>query len=307
METMASIRFSHLHTSLSLSSLSITPKLAHYLIHSSPSSIHLHISNSTPLFPLKSHIYPSIVPSFRPTFELHCSAEGVAVVETPDITQDKSNKRKLFVFNFPWSYSPEDLKKVFSECGTVKDTELIKNKDGKYRGFAFITMASGEEAQAVVDKFNSKELSGRTITVEFARKLRKPRPQSTIDLPVKETRYKLYVSNLQWKARSSHLREFFSADFNPASARVVFDNPNGRSAGYGFVSFNTREEAEAAISSLNGKELLGRPVALKFSERTTEGEAANEDEEEKEKEKEKQDDSVSPAVDEQVSEAGNAS
>ncbi|XP_074283793.1 28 kDa ribonucleoprotein, chloroplastic-like [Silene latifolia] len=304
MEAMASIRFSHLHTALPLSSLSIIPKLAHYFIHSSPSSIHLHISNSTPLFPLKSRLYPSNFSSFRPTFELHSSAEGVAVLETPpDKTQDKSQKRKLFVFNFPWSYTPDDLRKVFSECGTVKDAEIIKNKDGKYRGFAFITMSSGEEAQAVVDKFNSKELAGRTITVEFARKLRKPRPQSTVDLPVKETRHKLYVSNLQWKARSSHLREFFSADFNPVSARVVFENPNGRSAGYGFVSFNTREEAEAAIASLNGKELLGRPVTLKFSERTTEVEAANEDEEEKEK----QDDSVSPVVEEEVSEAENTS
>ncbi|KAL9231192.1 hypothetical protein vseg_006449 [Gypsophila vaccaria] len=272
------------------------------------SSIQLCISNSTLQFPLKSQFYPSIFTSFV----LHSSPQAGVIQEiTPDKTttlednnsnnnNNKAQKRKLFVFNFPWTFSADDLKNVFSECGTVKDAEIIKNKDGKYRGFGFVTMSSGDEAQAVVDKFDSKELGGRTLKVEFARKLRKPRPQAPIELPVRETRHVLYVSNLQWKARSSDLREFFSSDFSPVSARVVFESPNGRSAGYGFVSFSTREEAEAAISSLNGKELLGRPVLLKFSERNTDGEAENEDGEEV---KESKDESVGSASEEELSEA----
>lgn len=61
------------------------------------------------------------------------------------------------------------------------------------------------------------------------------------------------MSNLSWKARSSHLRELFSAAFKPVSSRVVFDAPNGRSAGYGFVSFATMKEAEDAVQALDGK------------------------------------------------------
>lgn len=49
------------------------------------------------------------------------------------------------------------------------------------------------------------------------------------------------------------MKELFSEKFNPLSARVVFENPNGRSAGYGFVGFATKAEAEAAISELDGK------------------------------------------------------
>ncbi|KAJ4952820.1 hypothetical protein NE237_029652 [Protea cynaroides] len=106
-----------------------------------------------------------------------------------------------------------------------------------------------------------EEFSGRIIRVEFAKRLKKPSPAGAL---ARETRHKIYVANLAWKARSSHLREFFS-DFKLVSARVVFDHPEGRSAGYGFVSFAIREEAESAISNLDGKELLGRPVRLKFS------------------------------------------
>lgn len=97
-----------------------------------------------------------------------------------------------------------------------------------------------------------QELSGRIIRVEFAKRFKKsppPRPGT----PARETRHKLYVSNLAWKVRSSHLKEFFSANSNPVSSRVVFDSPSGRSAGYGFVSFATKEEAAAAISAFDGK------------------------------------------------------
>jgi len=42
-------------------------------------------------------------------------------------------------------------------------------------------------------------------------------------------------------------------NFNPLSANIIFDN--GKAAGYGFVSFGTKEEAEAALSELDGKVL----------------------------------------------------
>lgn len=99
-----------------------------------------------------------------------------------------------------------------------------------------------------------QEVSGRIIRVEFAKRFRRPPPPPPPNTPSpKETRHKLYVSNLAWKVRSTHLRELFSENFKPVSSRVVFESPSDRSAGYGFVSFATREEAEAAISALDGK------------------------------------------------------
>ena len=98
-----------------------------------------------------------------------------------------------------------------------------------------------------------QELSGRVLTVEYAKRLKRPSPPPPDSPPPGKTRYKLYVSNLAWKVRANDLREFFAANFKPLSARVVFNNPSGNSAGYGFVSFATREEAESVISELNGK------------------------------------------------------
>ncbi|GLT81264.1 hypothetical protein SLA2020_526580 [Shorea laevis] len=170
-------------------------------------------------------------------FLLCSTAQEVAAETEPEKTQTPNVKRKVFVLNLPWSFSVADIKTLFGQCGTVTDVEIIKQKNGKSRGFAFVTMASGEEAQAVIDKFDSQDVSGRIIKVEFAKRLRKPSPQPP------------------------------SANFSPVSARVVFEaSGRGKAAGYGFVSFATKEEAEAAISALDGKELMGRPIRLKFSE-----------------------------------------
>ncbi|KAJ6849922.1 31 kDa ribonucleoprotein, chloroplastic-like [Iris pallida] len=205
---------------------------------------------------------------------LTCSAAQPIAVEEEEQQEQTlerggggdENQRKLYVANLPWSLSARDLEKLFGECGTVGEVEIIK-KDGKSRGFAFVTMSSGEEAQAAVDKFSSYELMGRIIKVEFAKSFKKPSPPPPSGASVVEERHKIYASNLAWKVRATDLRTFFSDKFKPVSARVVFDNPTGRSTGYGFVGFATSEEAEAAIYELDGKELMGRPLRLNISEK----------------------------------------
>ncbi|KAI3522642.1 hypothetical protein L1887_00585 [Cichorium endivia] len=188
--------------------------------------------------------------------------------EIPDETQKEIIQKRLFVLNLPWSYAVDDLKNLFTECGTVEDAEIIKRKkDGKSRGYAFVTMGSTEEALSIIQKFDSHELMGRIIRVEFAKDNKKSSSSSSPPLTSPgEKRYKLYVSNLAWRVRANHLREFFG-ELNPVSTRVVFESPEGRSAGYGFVTFGSKEEAESAISGFNGKELLGRAITLAFSER----------------------------------------
>ncbi|KAH7514427.1 hypothetical protein FEM48_Zijuj11G0088500 [Ziziphus jujuba var. spinosa] len=236
-------------------------------------SLKFHNSISAPPLSHNLLFHPSLPitnsPSRKLCFELCSAVQEIVTEEKSEKTHESNQKKKLFVVNLPWSLTVVDIKNLFGECGTVVDVEIIKQKGGRSRGFAFVTMASGEEAQAVIDKFHSQEVSGRAIRIEFAKRFKKPSPPRPPGPQPGETRHKLYVSNLEWKVRSSHLREFFSTNFNPVAARVVFDAPSGKSAGYGFVSFATREEAEEAISTLDGKELMGRPLRLKFSEKNT--------------------------------------
>jgi cold-inducible RNA-binding protein len=69
---------------------------------------------------------------------------------------------------------------------------------------------------------------------------------------------KLYVGNLSFNTSSDDLRDLFSQAGNVESASVVEDRDTGRSRGFGFVEMSSREEGEAAIQQLNGKEVGGR-------------------------------------------------
>src|SRR5918993_3192358 len=69
---------------------------------------------------------------------------------------------------------------------------------------------------------------------------------------------KLYVGNLAFRTTSDDLQDLFSQAGTVESASVVEDRDTGRSRGFGFVEMATKEEGEAAIQQLNGKEVGGR-------------------------------------------------
>lgn len=77
---------------------------------------------------------------------------------------------KLYVGNIPFTTTEASLQDLFSEVGTVQEVALMQDKfTGKSRGFAFVTMASPEEASRAIETLNGKKLDGRELTVNEAR------------------------------------------------------------------------------------------------------------------------------------------
>jgi RNA recognition motif-containing protein len=73
---------------------------------------------------------------------------------------------------------------------------------------------------------------------------------------------KLYVGNLSFKTTEDSLAEAFRPFGNVLRASVVTDRETGRARGFGFVEMSTDEEAQAAISALNGAQLDGRQIQV---------------------------------------------
>jgi RNA recognition motif-containing protein len=73
---------------------------------------------------------------------------------------------------------------------------------------------------------------------------------------------KIYVGNLSFNTNEDALRDCFSGFGEIASVKIIVDRDSGRSKGFGFVEMNSEEEANAAIQSLNGKDLDGRPIRV---------------------------------------------
>jgi|SRR5690349_5186826 RNA recognition motif-containing protein len=82
---------------------------------------------------------------------------------------------------------------------------------------------------------------------------------------------KLYVGNLSYSANEDELRELFSQYGTVESVAVITDRDTGRSKGFGFVEFNNDQEAQAAISGLNGKEMSGRSLTVSQARPKSEG------------------------------------
>jgi RNA recognition motif-containing protein len=73
---------------------------------------------------------------------------------------------------------------------------------------------------------------------------------------------KLFVGGLSFSTSNERLREAFAACGTVESASVVTDRDTGRSRGFGFVEMATPEEAEQAISKLNGSTFDGRTIQV---------------------------------------------
>jgi len=76
---------------------------------------------------------------------------------------------------------------------------------------------------------------------------------------------KLFVGGLSFSTSSDRLREAFAAIGAVESASVVTDRDTGRSRGFGFVEMATTEDANAAVSRLNGTDLDGRQIKVEMA------------------------------------------
>ena len=82
---------------------------------------------------------------------------------------------RLYVGNLAWSVTSDELQELFAEHGTVESAQVISERDtGRSRGFGFVEMAAAENAEAAITALNGREVGGRALTVNEARK-REPR------------------------------------------------------------------------------------------------------------------------------------
>ena len=83
---------------------------------------------------------------------------------------------KLYVGNLSYGTTDGDLQNLFAPHGTVQSAQVITDRDtGRSKGFGFVEMDSGEQAQAAITALNGQEVNGRALTVNEAR----PREERT--------------------------------------------------------------------------------------------------------------------------------
>jgi RNA recognition motif-containing protein len=82
---------------------------------------------------------------------------------------------------------------------------------------------------------------------------------------------KIYVGNLSFNTSTQDLEDLFGEFGTVQSANIIEDRETGRSRGFAFVEMSSNEEAQAAISALNGKDMDGRSLTVNEAKPREEG------------------------------------
>ncbi|KAJ0714678.1 putative RNA recognition motif domain, nucleotide-binding alpha-beta plait domain superfamily [Helianthus annuus] len=179
---------------------------------------------------------------------------------------------KLYVGNLPYAITSAELAQIFGEAGDVDAVEIVYDRvTDRSRGFAFITMASVQEAKEAIRMFNGSQIGGRTVKVNFPevprggeREVIGPKIRKS-NRDFIESPYKIYAGNLSWIITSEKLKDAFADQPGLLSAKVIYEKQSGRSRGFGFVTFGSPEAAEYALNAMNGVEVEGRPLRLNLA------------------------------------------
>jgi len=73
--------------------------------------------------------------------------------------------KKLYVGNIAFECHEDDFYEIFGKCGDVGDVSLVRDEEGKNRGFGFITMRTDEDADKAIAELDGMSVRGRNIAV----------------------------------------------------------------------------------------------------------------------------------------------
>jgi polyadenylate-binding protein len=187
----------------------------------------------------------------------------------------------VFLKNVPKAWTEATLKEMFGKYGDISSCVIQRDAEGRARGFGFVSFKESACAKAAVDATNGAELDGgverdaeggaekpvrlRLYAGRAQKKAERERELAArfeaqkVERINKYTWLNVYVRNLDDGVGEDELRGEFTPSGTVSSVRIMRD-PEGRSRLFGFVCFTTQEDAGKAVSALNNKMLLGKPL-----------------------------------------------
>ncbi|KAK8608412.1 hypothetical protein V6N13_023836 [Hibiscus sabdariffa] len=170
----------------------------------------------------------------------------------------------LFVKNLDPSITTTCLEGIFCRFGTILSCKVAE-ENGKSKGFGFVQFASEESAMAAMAALHDTMLKGKKLYVsKFVRKSERTTAEE-------EKFTNLYVKNLLDDITEDRLKEMFSG-YGKICSVVIMKDDKGVSRGFGFVNFQSPDDAKKALEAMNGVQFGSKNLfvgrAQKKAERT---------------------------------------
>ncbi|ABO97291.1 predicted protein [Ostreococcus lucimarinus CCE9901] len=182
----------------------------------------------------------------------------------------------VYVKNLSENLSDEKLREKFAEHGAVTSCVIMRDEEGKSKGFGFVCYEEPEGAAAAVEKLDGYTEDEKTWVVCRAQKKaeREAELKAKFDQERRERMEKmaganLYIKNLEDGTDDEKLRELFKEFGTITSCRVMRD-ASGVSRGSAFVAFSSPDEATRAVTEMNGKMVGAKPLYVALAQRKEE-------------------------------------
>ncbi|XP_067667088.1 polyadenylate-binding protein 1-like [Haliotis asinina] len=179
----------------------------------------------------------------------------------------------VYIKNFGDELDNDKIKELFDPFGKIISAKVMTDETGKSRGFGFVNYEDPEAAEKAIDNLNGMELpSGKVLYAGHAQE--KAERQAELKDKFEKikmeriNRYQgvnLYVKNLDDVVDDERLRKEFSQFGTITSARVMREG--GRSKCFGFVCFSSPEEATNAVTEMNGRIIVSKPLYVALAQR----------------------------------------
>ncbi|KAI8506082.1 Polyadenylate-binding protein 4 [Branchiostoma belcheri] len=179
----------------------------------------------------------------------------------------------IYVKNFGDKWDDDKLRDAFEKYGKVVSAKVMTDDIGHSRGFGFVSYEEPDSAGKACEEMNDMEVEdGRRIYVGRAQKKAERQAELKAKFEkIKQERIQryqgvnLYVKNLDSTIDEEILRKEFSQFGTITSSKVMTEN--GRSKGFGFVCFSSPEEATKAVTEMNGRIVVSKPLYVALAQR----------------------------------------
>jgi len=179
----------------------------------------------------------------------------------------KSGKGNIFIKNLDKKIDHKSLFDTFQQFGAILSCKIELDEHNESKGYGYIQFATQEAAEKSIEKVNGKMMNGKKVFVgAFV-----PRKERLAEAASKKFT-NIFIKNLDDKVDDEKLRDIF-VPFGVIKSAVVMKDDQGHSKGFGFVNFDTPEEAEEAVNRLNDTELDGRTIFVGRAQKKTERES----------------------------------
>ncbi|KAL0366224.1 UNVERIFIED_CONTAM: Polyadenylate-binding protein 8 [Sesamum radiatum] len=193
-----------------------------------------------------------------------------------DTASSKTKFNNVYVKNISETTTDDDLKNIFGEYGTITSAVVMRDADGKSKCFGFVNFENADDAAKAVEALNGKKFDDKEWYVGKAQKksereqeLKNRFEQTAREVVDKFQGVNLYIKNLDDSIDDEKLKDLFS-EFGTITSCKVMRDPSGISRGSGFVAFSTPEEASRALSEMNGKMVISKPLYVALAQRKEE-------------------------------------